>query len=143
MKTVTFCGHSSLSADENNSVESKLHIIIENLIMQGATEFLLGGYGDFDVACAKCVKTLKEKYPHIISVLVVPYIDRDYDKSLYDCSEYPPIECVPKRYAISKRNKYMVDKSQVVVALVNHSWGGAAKTFDYAQRKKKDIIQIK
>ena len=34
----------------------------------------------------------------------------------------------------------MVDVSDVVVAYVKHDWGGAAKTLEYARRKKKEII---
>ena len=142
MKTVTFCGHSNLSQEEKAIAERELHIIIESLILHGATEFLLGGYGDFDLMCAKCVRRMKEKYAHIKSVLVVPYIDRKYNKELYDCIEYPPLETVPKRYAISKRNEYMVDKAQVVVVYVRHAWGGASKTLEYAKRKNKIIKEV-
>ena len=72
----------------------------------------------------------------------MPYIDRDYDKALYDCSEYPPIETVPKKLAIIKRNEYMVNKADTIVAYVTHGWGGAAQTLEYAKVKKKNIINI-
>ena len=67
MKTVTFCGHSDLSAEETQKIRERLHTEIEKLIRQGATEFLLGGYGGFDRMCATVVLALKEKYPHILS----------------------------------------------------------------------------
>ncbi len=59
--------------------------------------FLLGGYGRFDMISAMTVKELKKKYPHITSTLVIPYLTREYDLSLYDDSVYPPLENVPKR----------------------------------------------
>lgn len=142
MKTVTFCGHSDILASDMPGIKEKLYTEIEKLINQGASEFLLGGYGDFDLMCAKVIRELKQKNTDIISVLVVPYIDRDYDKTLYDCSEYPPIETVPKRLAIIKRNEYMVNKSDAVVAYVTHDWGGAYQTLCYAKTKKKNIISI-
>lgn len=86
---------------------------------------------------AHTVRRLKEKYPHISQVLVIPYMDQGYDKGLYDRSEYPPIETVPKRLAIIKRNEWMVDKSDVVAAYVSHDYGGAARTLHYAIRRKK------
>ncbi|MBP3361339.1 MAG: hypothetical protein J6N52_10830, partial [Clostridia bacterium] len=81
-------------------------------------------------------------YPHIESVLVVPYINRGFDKDLYDCSEYPPLENVPMRFAILKRNEWMVRSADVIVAYISHDWGGAAKTLSYAHQKKKRIINI-
>ena len=137
---VTFCGH----GDETYSdeIRKKLNDTIEELIIQGAEEFLLGGYGKFDRMAATAVKAQKKKYPHIKSVLVVPYINRSFDKELYDYSEYPPLENTPKRFTILKRNEYMVNRSDIVIAYVSHSWGGAAKTFDYALRKKKKMINL-
>lgn len=87
---VTFCGH----GDETYSdeIRKKINDTIEELILQGADEFLLGGYGKFDQMAATAVKAQKKKYPHIKSVLVVPYINRSFDKELYDYSEYPPLE---------------------------------------------------
>ncbi len=138
---VTFCGHGKITyTDETRTL---LRDTIEKLISEGADEFLLGGYGAFDVMAANAVKNLKEKYPYIKSVLVVPYIDRDFDKDLYDCSVYPPIERVPKRFAISKRNEWMVDRADVVVAYVDHDWGGAAKTLKYALKRKKHVVNIR
>ena len=58
----------------------------------------------------------------------------------YDETVYPPLESVPKRYAISRRNEWMVCESDGVVAYVMRGFGGAAKTLDYARRKKKAII---
>lgn len=140
--TVTFCGHRNISQAESQRLTSLLYTELEKLIKDGADTFLLGGYGDFDLLCAQTVKRLKEKYPDIISTLVIPYIDRDYNKDLYDDSEYPPLEKVPKKFAILKRNEYMVQKSDVVITYVVFSWGGAYETLQYAKRKKKFIVNL-
>ncbi|MCH5211935.1 MAG: DUF1273 family protein [Oscillospiraceae bacterium] len=137
---VTFCGHGEITYSEE--IRKILYNTVEELINQGADEFLLGGYGSFDLLAAKTVKILKEKYPHIKSILIIPYINRDFDADIYDCSEYPPIENVPKRFAILKRNEWMARKADVVVAYVQYDWGGAVKTLEYAIRKKKRIINI-
>ncbi len=79
-------------------------------------------------------------YPHITRTLVTPYLNREYDLTFCDDSLYPPIESTPLRYAILKRNEWMVDNADLVVACVRYSWGGAAKTLEYAKRRKKPVI---
>lgn len=113
---------------------------LETLILRGADDFLLGGYGGFDQYAASVVRELKQSYPHIRSTLVLSYLDRKVDATKYDCTTYPPLEKVPKRFAISKRNEWMVNEADTVVAYVTHDWGGAATTLAYARRKKKEII---
>lgn len=137
---VTFCGHREVQDPEK--VRKWLYETIEGLIWEGADCFYLGGYGQFDTMAAGVVRELKNKSPHIRSVLVLPYLDREYDAIGYDESIYPPLENVPRRYAISKRNEYMVDSSCVVVAYVVCGFGGASKTLEYAERKHKRIIRF-
>lgn len=138
---VTFCGHS----DAPQTAELKLWLTerVESLIQSGATQFLLGGYGSFDRLAACVVWELKQQHPGIESILVLPYLDRRVDTTRYDGTVYPPLEKVPKRYAISHRNRWMVENADVVVACVCHGWGGAATTLEYAERKRKRIIQYK
>ena len=137
---VAFCGHKNVYQTE--SVSRQVKQIILGLVKEGADTFLLGGYGSFDSIAAVAVRDLKKKYPGLRSILVLPYLNRDYDTSLYDESVYPPIEDVPKRFAISRRNEWMVEKADVVIAYVDHDWGGAATTLSYAERKKKRIINV-
>ena len=136
--TVTFCGHADLIDSED--VRVWLKETVEGLIHRGADDFLLGGYGRFDACAASVVWELKKQYPGIHSTLVLPYLDRKVDATKYDNTLYPPLENVPRRFAISKRNEYMVNKADIVVAYVTHGWGGAATTLAYAKRKKKEII---
>ena len=138
--TVTFCGHGMiLSKDE---VRIKLSGVIEKFINDGANTFYLGGYGDFDLLAARAVKQAAMKHKNIVSILVIPYLEHKYNKELYDGTVYPDLERVPKRYAISKRNKWMVDNSDIVISYVDHDWGGAAKTLEYAKKKGKTIISL-
>ena len=137
---VTFCGHKELY-DVDGSVRIWLTNTVENLIQRGADLFYLGGYGGFDRLAASVVWELKQNYPKIQSVLVLPYLDRKVDATCYDGTTYPPLEHVPRRFAILKRNEWAVNESDVLVAYVLYDWGGAAKMLDYAIRKKKEIIR--
>lgn len=136
--TVTFCGHRTI--DNPPQVKMWLHNILRELILQGAHAFLLGGYGAFDLMAAHIVHELKGEFPSVESTLVLAYLSTDTDLHLYDNSLYPPLENVPPRYAISRRNRWLVENSDIVVAYVQHSWGGAATTLSYAKRKGKVVI---
>ena len=138
--TVTFCGHKEIN--DPSTVRSALNSVLLILLSQGADDFLLGGYGAFDMITARAVHDLKRQHPDIRSTLVIPYLNRDYDSSLYDGTTYPPLEEIPKRFAITKRNEWMVEQADVVVAYVKHDWGGAAAALRYAERKNMRIINI-
>ena len=136
--TVTFCGHSHVSdADELNEWLNK---VLDQLIVEGADRFYLGGYGDFDRMAAEAVKTKKEERPDIETALVTAYLGRHADGEFYDYMIYPTLKDVTQRSAIPKRNEWMVDAADVVVAYVTHEWGGAAKTLEYARRCGKRVM---
>ena len=50
-------------------------------------------------------------------------------------------QCLP-RFAISKRNEWMVNHSDMVITCIAHNFGGAAKYADYAKRKNKEVINL-
>ena len=135
---VTFCGHSQISQSEE--VEKWLYAITQNLIEQGATTFYLGGYGDFDSLVASVLRAQKKRYPQIELILVLAYLNTGRNTSGYDSTVYPPLETVPRRFAISHRNRWMVESANVVVAYVLHDWGGAATTLRCAKQKKQIIF---
>ena len=136
---VTFCGHRDL--DDPEAIRRWLAEMVERLIVEGADRFLLGGYGAFDALAASVVFQAKQKHPPVRSILVLPYLDRKVDASLYDTTMYPPLEAVPRRFAIVRRNEYMVSQSDAVIAYVLYSWGGAAATLRYAEKQQKRIIR--
>ena len=82
--TVTFCGHKDVF--EKEQLTQRVQQIIEQLIGEGATLFLLGGYGGFDSMAAVAVKEAKQQHPEIHSTLVLPYLDRTFNEDLYDDS---------------------------------------------------------
>ena len=139
--TVAFCGHAQISQSEK--IEKWLYDVTQKLIEQGATTFYLGGYGDFDSLAASVVRGQKKRYAQIELVLVLAYLNTGRDTSGYDSTVYPPLETVPRRFAISHRNRWMVESADVVVAYVLHDWGGAATTLRCAKQKNKQIISYR
>ena len=64
------------------------------------------------------------------------------DEKLYDTVIYPPLETIPPRVAIVKRNEWMIQKADFIIAYVKHTYGGAYKALQYARKKKKSIINL-
>ena len=143
---ITFCGHSDFLF--NDDIKEQLKNILKNEIIKNPTcKFYLGGYGDFDGLCLRTLKYLKADFPEIELIFITPYLDKNYSKLEfakyhYDDIVFPPLESVPRKFAILKRNEWMVEEADLVIAYVKYSWGGAAKTLEYAKRKKVPIINI-
>ena len=93
--------------------------------------FLVGNQGQFDSMVLGVLRRMKKKYPHISYNVVLAYMPAKKEEwNPYEFGETmlpEGIESVHPRYAISWRNKWMVDEADAVIAYVPHSWGGAAR----------------
>ncbi len=144
---VAFCGHSDFVAKEK--YERKMMALLEEKIADETVEFYLGGYGGFDDFAYRCAKKYKANKLNVTLVFITPYLTIEYQKNhlsamkdKYDYIIYPEIEDKPKRFAITYRNRFMVDNADVVIAYVEHDWGGAYKMYKYAKSKGKVIINL-
>lgn len=144
---VTFCGHRDFV--ETAEAENQLTMFLEKYARENVRLVCYnGGYGNFDYFAAKCVQRMQEQYSNIRNCLVLPYIDQPFlerieiFKNHFDETIYPLLESVPRKYAIIRRNEWMVDSADIVIAYITYSWGGAARTLEYAKRKNKNIILI-
>ncbi len=138
---VTFCGHSDFF--ESNKYENLLQDTLEREIGTCSAEMYLGGYGGFDNFAYTCCKKFQRQHSKISLVFITPYLEVDpISEHGYDSVIYPGLEDKPPRYAISYRNKYMVEKADLVIAYINRDWGGAYKTYSYAKKKGKKIINL-
>ena len=147
MRKCCFAGHSNISNQEEIKIRLKNEII--NLVeKENVTEFYNGYKGAFDSLCARTVNELKKDYPFIKSYLVRAYMPKEKDsyeedlyKQIFDSTIYPEIENVPRRLAILKRNEWMIDNSNFLIAYVKYD-GGALKTLKYGERRNIEIINI-
>jgi len=138
-----FFGH----RDAPDGLTEHLLPVLSCLIDEGVDSFLVGNQGGFDSIVLHTLRLLKEKHPHITYNVVLAYMPGAKEEwSDYEPLEtfYPEgLESVHPRYAISWRNKWMIQESDVVVTYISHSWGGAAQFAELAKRKKKRVINIK
>ncbi len=137
-----FFGHK----DAKPEIQQNLRPVLDSLIAEGVDEFLVGHQGAFDRMVLHTLRKLKQRHSHISYHVVLAYMPgQKTDYELYESAEtlYPEgMEKVHPRYAISKRNEYMIRESDVVVTYVTHSWGGAAKFAELAAKKGKCVINI-
>ena len=143
---ITFCGHSNCSFSDEEKEKLK-QLLIKEIRKNPTCKFYLGGYGDFDSLCLRTLRELKTDFPDIELLFITPYIDKNYSKLEFAKYHYddiisPPLESVPRKFAILKRNEWMVDSADLVITYVKYSWGGAAKTLEYAKRKNTSFINI-
>lgn len=127
----------------------KITQALEQAIELGCSTFYLGNYGNFDSLMAQATKKLQEKYPHIERVLVVPYItkelerNKEYYYSSYDALVLPTeLLSVPPKFGILKKNEWVIDNSDVIIINSKGAFGGSQRAVEYAQRKKKLIIDV-
>ncbi len=145
-KICSFAGHSEIYSPLE--LRPRLVKQCETLISQYPDMvFWVGHYGEFDSMAANIIRELKKKYATIKLELVIPYLTKsminqatlfsqNYDSVFL--AEIP--ETTPKRYQIRKCNEYIINNSNFLIAYVNYTYGGAAKTLSYAQRKKNLTI---
>ena len=136
----TFFGHS-----ECYSLDAEvLYNAIEDLICQGVTEFLVGHQGQFDAMVRHCLRALQKRYLHIRYSVVLAYLPTE--KSLWeDMSDtmYPEgIEGVHPKFAIERRNLYLIDEADMCLCYINRTFGGAYKFARIAKRKGLTMINL-
>ena len=138
--TVAFFGHS----DATSEILPRLTALAEDLILNHwATTLYVGNHGNFDAMTAALFRTLRERYPNIHCYVVRAYLPSEGEQASSDETLYPEgLETVPQRFAISHRNRWMVEHSDEVVCYVTHPCGGAHTAMEYARRKKKTIYML-
>ena len=146
---ITFAGHSFVPCVDKvkEAVKAQLRVRIAHA---EKVSFYLGGRGGFDELCAICCRELKKEHSGIEVVYVAPCFNPSEQAKikemqcgdLYDSSIYPPLERVPPRLAILKRNEWMMSRADLVIAYVTHNYGGAYQALRMAQRQGKLIMNV-
>ena len=135
----TFIGHS----DAPFYLREKIKLEVEELITSGVRDFLVGNNGRFDYMVQSVLsEKIKENYDINLTV-VLSYIDESaiYVEQKYTI--YPEgLEKTPLRYAISKRNDWLIQRSNIMVAYVKHNFSNSHKWLEKAKKKGLKIINL-
>lgn len=143
-KSCFFIGHREASEE----IYPVLYAAVEQHIVEyGVTEFIVGHYGGFDHLAASAVKEAKQYHPGVRLILLLPYHPAERPIPTpdgFDSTFYPPgMESVPRKIAIVRANRYVVDHVDYLIAYVWHPASNARELVEYAQkRQQKSGIQI-
>ena len=127
----------------------RLESEIDKLIQEeNVRYFYVGGYGGFDRTVTTALKRAKQKYPDITLMLMLSYHpgERPIDTpNGFDGTYYPDgLENTPRRYAIVRTNKIMVNTCDWLVCYVRHGASNSRNLLEYAERRAaKGLIQIR
>lgn len=149
--TVSLFGHRFI--DVSQTVEQKLYELLRIIMSRGdrEVEFLVGRNGDFDLMTASVVRRLKKELnaENVFLTLVLPYETAELRnnteafENYYDSIEISEASADKNfKYAITARNRDMIDRSDMVVVYVKNQSGGAYQSLRYAEKNDKRIINL-
>ena len=151
-KTVCFTGHRKIPPEQYSSIAGRLEKVLIQLIEQGYLYFGAGGALGFDTIAALTVLHLKEQYPQIKLILVLPCKEqiRGWDKAdieIYEdiksqCDKFVYTSEEYTRGCMFKRNRHLVDNSSLCVCYLTESKGGTAYTVEFAKKQGLSVINV-
>ena len=141
MKTCTFFGH----RDAKEEVKPLLRqAIIDMIEKEGVQRFYVGAQGRFDLMAISVLKELAPLYG-VEYAVVLAYLPAEGRQEAPE--RLPTIlpegqeACLP-RFAIDRRNRWMVAESDYVISYTYKIYGGAVKFTALAEKKRKKVIRI-
>lgn len=148
--TVSLFGHRQLN--DIPKIEKELEKAVCNLLLSREyVEFLVGRSGEFDILAASVIRRCQRKIRDDNSsiVLILPYTSADFlHNESFFLEYYDEIEICPAssnvhfKAAYQARNRYMVDRSNLVIFYVCNLSGGAYQTLKYAEKLSVDYINL-
>lgn len=143
MKSCFFIGHREASDELLPALKSAIEQHIEEY---GVTEFIVGGYGGFDRLTTVALIAAKQKHPEITLLRLTPYHPAERQVVLpenFDGIYYPDgMEKVPRRLAIARANRYVIEHVDYLIAYVRHSGSNTCGLVDYATNKGIIVTNI-
>ncbi len=153
MQTVCFTGHRHLSEEEIRTVQPRLETAVRTFIAAGFSLFITGGALGFDTMAQKTVTALREEFPFVRAILVIPcrgqadhwtYEDQNQYRCILDAADGHI--CLQENYTadcMMRRNRYMVDHSVRCIAYYTGKLkGGTAATVRYAEKQSVPVCNL-
>ena len=138
------CGFGHREVFQN--IDKELCEAVQKAMGMGCNVFYTGAMGDFDRCFSSAVRKQGKK---IKLVCIKPYMsnelntNKEYYNCMYDDIIIPDeLAFVHYKSAITKRNRWMIDNSDVVIVYAIRNYGGAYDAMRYAERQNKTIIRV-
>ncbi len=141
MQSCSFIGHRNCPKETQKRLLDTIEELITN---KNVTTFYVGTQGSFDRLVYEVLCELEKK--HEIKVFVVlAYLDRHLNNEYCDIEKtiFPDeLTKTPLRFAIRKRNSFMINNSDYVICYINTPFSNALVNIEEAYKKKKEIINL-
>ena len=152
-KICCFTGSRDLRGLSSSKICKKLEDLLVDLIEnEGYTVFRAGGALGFDTLAALCVLHLKKKYPEIQLHLILPSKDQDkyfsaqeklyYELTLKHADKITYIQDAYSDGVMMKRNRALVNGSDICLALLRKNSGGTYLTTQYAIKQRVKVVNL-
>lgn len=142
MSACSFFGHRDYNGDKDKLIDTVRKLIV----CRNVDEFYVGNQGSFDFAVLQALRQLQKEFFHIRYSVVLAYhpsVNRYSDAVRSEETLFPEeMDKIPLRFAIAKRNEWMISKSDYAVVFVKHPIGGAAKYKELAEKKGLEVINL-
>ena len=136
----TFFGH----RDASEKVVFALKEVIESLIKKGIKSFYVGNNGNYDLLVQSVLSDIKKANIDIDFKIVLSYLGEKAITDNQDKTIFPEgLENVPRRFAISKRNDWLISNANVVVVYCTNTFSNSYKLAQKATKKNLNIINLK
>ncbi len=132
--------------------KARLRATIEMLIEQGYAHFISGGAMGMDMYAAEAVIDLKKEYPWLILEMVSPFdaqaskwkheYKKRHDQLFAAADITTATGHAYTKSTMYRRNRYLVDNADLVLAAYDGQAGGTAMTCEYARRIGIPVIVI-
>ena len=136
----TFFGHRDCYELNADILENTINMLIN----KGVDTFYVGNQGYFDDMVFSTLLKL-HKHRHISIHIVIAYMPalKSTDEIYDSYTLYPEeLESVHPKFAIDKRNDWMLERSDYCLCYVNHTWGGAYKFAHRAKCRGLNVINL-
>jgi len=130
-------------------IRKRLILLIED---ENVRRFISGMAMGIDQICGEIVLELKELYPDITLTAAVPCIDQEacwqqkqrdrYARILKQCDSVHIVSETYTNECMEKRNRWMVDNCDVLLAVWDGRPGGTGNTIRYAKSNGVEIILL-
>lgn len=151
-QTCCFTGHRKIPSDQLESVTQRLRDAVIASIKDGYRYFGAGGALGFDTLAAQTVLELKNDYPSIKLILVLPCKTQTRGWKQEDIEEYNRVMQAADKVVYTsqdyyngcmhKRNRHLVNNSSKRICYFTEKSGGTFYTVKYASEHGLSIVNI-
>ena len=134
------------------ALKEELALRLEGIYQAGYRHFLCGMAIGCDMYFAEAVLALRQLHPDIFLEAAIPCGTQPdkwalpqrmrYNRLLDRCNKVTVLQIGYTPDCMMRRNRYMIDRSSLLLACYNGSPGGAQNTILYAEKQNVKILQV-